>query len=67
MRDPNERIAKSGQGFSRILSAKKPEFLSQQHFYPHESVNADYKVLGNEKIHIKKKKKRSRPMSAHRI
>jgi len=65
LRDPNERLAKSGQGFSRILSNLKPEYVN---FYQHESVNGnEYKTLPHEKLLTKKKKKRSRPMSANRV
>ena len=66
-RDPNERVAKSGQGFSRILSKMKPEFATQQHFFAPESINEDKALatLPHEK-YARKKKKKIRPMSANR-
>lgn len=67
LRDPNERIAKSGQGFSRILSNMKPEYVTQPNFYHHESISGDYKSSPQQKLSIKKKKKRMRPMSANRV
>lgn len=66
-RDPNERVAKSGQGFSRILSKMKPEYVTQPNFYPHESIQDEkYDTVPNDKFSIKKKKKKIRPMSANR-
>ena len=68
LRDPNERLAKSGQGFSRILSKMKPEYVTQPHFYPHDSMTEDqYQTLPAEKLTVKKKKKKIRPMSANRV
>lgn len=67
-RDPNERIAKSGQGFSRVLSKMKPEFATQNAFYSPETIPDDkaLETIPHEKFH-KKKKKIMRPMSANRI
>ena len=67
-RDPNEKLAKSGQGFSRLVSKMKPEYVTQPNFYPSTSIVEDknYESLQNEKITIKKKKKKMRPMSANR-
>jgi len=60
-RDPNDRLAKSGQGFSRILSKMKPEYTTQPHFYPHESIQDEqYDTVNQEKFTIKKKKKKVR-------
>ena len=67
LRDPNERIAKSGQGFSRILSSMKPEYLTQPKFYPNQSLHDGYTTIPHEKLSTKKKKKRMRPMSANRV
>lgn len=77
-RDPNERLAKSGQGFSRILSKMKPEYVTQPHFYPNDEMDEELedqkhyetisqeKLSGQHKLTVKKKKKRMRPMSAVR-
>ena len=67
-RDPNERIAKSGQGFSRVLSKMKPEFATQNAFYSPDSITNEkvLETIPHEK-YIKKKKKMMRPMSANRI
>lgn len=68
-RDPNERVAKSGQGFSKILSKMKPEYVTTTNFYPSNSLNDEknFETLQNEKITIKKRKnKKMRPMSANR-
>mmetsp|Transcript_26833 Transcript_26833/g.30984 ORF Transcript_26833/g.30984 Transcript_26833/m.30984 type:complete len:84 (+) Transcript_26833:1180-1431(+) len=65
-RDPNERVAKSGQGFSRILSKMKPEYVTSPNFYPGESVKEEkFDTINHEKLTVKKKKK-MRPMSANR-
>lgn len=67
-RDPNERLAKSGQGFSRILSKMKPEYVTQPNFYPHDSIGEErYDTVPQEKFTVKKKKKKIRPMSANRV
>lgn len=77
-RDPNERLAKSGQGFSRILSKMKTDYVTQPHFYQHESIDEHidnqkaYETITQEKAGaqqkwtVKKKKRKIRPMSAHR-
>lgn len=69
LRDPNERLAKSGQGFSRVLSKMKPEYMTQKNFYPHASIDEEdvyHETIPQDKLTIKKRKKRSRPMSANR-
>lgn len=67
LRDPNERLAKSGQGFSRILSKMKPEYVTQPNFYPHDSIGEEqFQTMPADKLQIKKKKKKIRPMSANR-
>jgi DNA repair exonuclease SbcCD ATPase subunit len=67
LRDPNERLAKSGQGFSRILAKMKPEYANQPNFYPHGTIDEEQynHIQPSDKFTIKKKKK-SRPMSAAR-
>ena len=76
-RDPNERLAKSGQGFSRILSKMKTDHMTHSIFYPQESIDGNVnnqkafetivqeKVGGRQNWTVKKKKKKCRPMSAH--
>jgi hypothetical protein len=66
VRDPNEKLAKSGQGFSRILANMKPEHQHHPNFYPNGTIDGYQETIQPSDKFTIKKKKRSRPMSAAR-
>jgi hypothetical protein len=66
LRDPNEKLSKSGTGFSRILANSKPDHVHHPNFYPNGTVDGYQETIQPSDKFTIKKKKRSRPMSASR-
>ena len=66
LRDPNEKLSKSGNGFSRILANSKPEHMPHPNFYPNGTADGYQETIQPSDKFTIKKKKRSRPMSASR-